>query len=199
VDRCDSLAGTTRIGCHSDTPAGGCALASTRYDFGWDRHNGIVTTARPTAATRKHRGAPTARPWTRGLATLLLGLLGLAAEGAALDLLLKADKSTYAPGEPITLTLEVPNRGPHPVTLHFRSDQRYDIVIRDSQGREVWRWSAEQMFAQVLGEEILPPGSAALTYGVTLRERLAPGRYTVVGIIPAEGGPISASLDLTIR
>ena len=137
-----------------------------------------------------------------GLAALLLGLLGLAAEGlgeAALDLLLKADKSTYALGEPIALTLEVANRGPRPVTLQFPTAQRYDIVVHDSQGREVWRWSAGQMFAQVLGEEILPPGSVALTYGVTLRERFAPGRYTAVGIIPAEGAPISASLDLTIR
>jgi hypothetical protein len=130
---------------------------------------------------------------------ILLGVLGLVAEGAALDLLLKADKSTYAPGEPIALTLEVANRGPHPVTLNFRTNQRYDIVIRDSQGREVWRWSAEQMFAQVLGEEILPPGTGTLTYGITLRERLAPGRYTAVGIIPAEAGPISTSLDFTIR
>jgi intracellular proteinase inhibitor BsuPI len=137
-----------------------------------------------------------------GLAALLLGLLGLAAEGlgeAALDLLLKADKSTYALGEPIALTLKVANRGPRPVTLQFPTAQRYDIVVHDSQGREVWRWSAGQMFAQVLGEEILQPGSVALTYGVTLRERFAAGRYTAVGIIPAEGAPISASLDLTIR
>jgi hypothetical protein len=137
-----------------------------------------------------------------GLAALLLGLLGLAGEGpggTALDLLLKADKATYARGEPIALTLEVANRGPRLVTLQFRTAQRYDIAVRDSQGREVWRWSAGQMFAQVLGEEILPPGSGALTYRVILRERFDPGRYTAVGIIPTEDGPISASLDLTIR
>ncbi|MEO8125898.1 MAG: BsuPI-related putative proteinase inhibitor [Bryobacteraceae bacterium] len=36
-----------------------------------------------------------------------------------------------------------------PLTLAFRSSQEYDAVLRDAEGRVVWQWSAEQVFAQV--------------------------------------------------
>jgi len=135
------------------------------------------------------------------LAAVLLAFLGLAAEsprGAGIELVLTAEKAAYAQNEPISLRLMVFNRGSEAVTLRFRTAQRYDVVFRDAQHREVWRWSAGQMFAQVLGEEMLP-ARGALRYRVTVRQRFPPGRYTAVATIPAEGEPISASLEITVR
>jgi Intracellular proteinase inhibitor len=45
---------------------------------------------------------------------------------------------------------EVVNHGPRPVTLQFRDSQRYGFLIRNVQGQEVWRWSADQLFTQML-------------------------------------------------
>jgi hypothetical protein len=36
-----------------------------------------------------------------------------------------------------------------PLTLAFQTSQEYDAVLRDSDGRVVWQWSADRVFAQV--------------------------------------------------
>ena len=117
---------------------------------------------------------------------------------AGLGIVLKADKETYGQGEPIKLTLHVINRGTEPVTLHFLSAQRYDVAVKNLEGQEIWRWSNGQMFAQVMGEETLQPGRKARTYRITVRERLSSGRYTVIGMIPAQEELLSESITISI-
>jgi hypothetical protein len=134
-----------------------------------------------------------------GVLVLALPVLAVGdAEGAGIDLILTADKATYARSEPIVLTIAVVNRGPEPATLQFPTAQRYDVVIRNADQVDVWRWSDGQMFAQVLGEEMLP-ARGALRYRITVRHRFPSGRYTAVATIPAEGEPISASLEIAVR
>lgn len=143
-----------------------------------------------------------------GLAGLLLalGLLGcghqpLVSESAgtpSLGVVLAADKAVYAQGEPIELILEVVNHGAQPITLRFSSAQRYDVVVQAVQGHEVWRWSSDRAFAQVLGEETLAAGRN-LTYRISVREPLPPGRYLIVGIMTVIGEQLSASTEITVR
>jgi len=118
---------------------------------------------------------------------------------AGLGLVLKADKETYAQGEPIKLTIHVINRGTEPATLHFLSAQRYDVAVKNLKGQEIWRWLNGQMFAQVMGEETLQPGRRAWTNRITVRERLSPGRYTVIGTIPAQEELLSESITIRIE
>jgi hypothetical protein len=120
-------------------------------------------------------------------------------EASELSLFLRASKAVYATGEPLDLTLEVVNRSPRPVTLQFRTAQRYDVLIRNAQGQEVWRWATGQMFAQMLGEETLPPEGGKLTYDVVAFVLLPPGSYTVTGVVPAAPAQMPARLELTIR
>jgi len=117
---------------------------------------------------------------------------------AGLGLVLKADKETYGQGEHINLILHVINRGAEPVTLHFLSAQRYDVAVKNLEGQEIWRWSNGQMFAQVMGEETLQPGRRARTHRITVRERFSPGRYTVIGMIPAQEELLSESITISI-
>jgi hypothetical protein len=116
-----------------------------------------------------------------------------------LSLLLRANKAVYAEGEPLELTLEVVNRSPRPVTLQFRNSQRYDFLIRNAQGQEVWRWSAGQMFAQILGEETLVPDGKNLTYRTVAPLPPMRGSYTIIGVVPALGAQMSARLQVTIQ
>jgi hypothetical protein len=59
----------------------------------------------------------------------------------------------YDQGKPVQLTITV--AASESVTLYYRTAQRYDIVITDQEGQEVWRWSKDKTFGEVLGEETL--------------------------------------------
>jgi Intracellular proteinase inhibitor len=120
-------------------------------------------------------------------------------EASELILLLRANKAVYATGELLELTLELVNRSPRSVTLEFRTAQRYDLLIRNAQGQEVWRWGADQVFAQMLGQETLPPEGGKLTYYVAASAPLPPGSYTITGVVPAVDAQMSARLELTIE
>lgn len=117
---------------------------------------------------------------------------------AGLDLSVTTDKTAYAPGEPIVVTLRMANRGVQPKTLHFRTAQRYDVLIEDAQNRRAWQWSEGQLFAQVLGEETVGPGQER-TYRVSVRARLARGAYTLTGVVPSAEGRLLASVAITTQ
>ena len=100
----------------------------------------------------------------------------------------------------MALTLQLVNHSPRPVTIQFRDSQRYEFLIRNAQGQEVWRWSANQMFAQLLGQETLSPNGGNLTYCVVVRATLGQGRYFITGVVPALDTPrMLTRLEVTIR
>jgi hypothetical protein len=154
----------------------------------------------------RSRSAPYRLVLLASLLVLLPGLgawhrsaVGESAERVGVSLVLKANKATYTKGEPLALTLQIVNQSPRAVRLHFRDAQRYDVVLQDAQGEAMWRWSTDRMFAQVLGKESLQPAGGQLTYRITIRNRFPPGPYIVVGTIPAEEGPFSASTNIRIE
>ncbi|GFP32875.1 hypothetical protein HKBW3S42_01180, partial [Candidatus Hakubella thermalkaliphila] len=53
-------------------------------------------------------------------------------------------------GGEIRLALEVKNIGDEEDTIIFNSAQMYDFWVIDAQGQELWRWSADKAFAQVI-------------------------------------------------
>jgi len=95
------------------------------------------------------------------------------------------DKDSYAAGEPIQMALTITNPRKEAVTLYYRDAQRYDFFVV-SGDQEVWRWSADQLFAQVLGQETLAPGHY-LVYRETWNQRDGQGQqvpaatYTLYG------------------
>jgi hypothetical protein len=136
--------------------------------------------------------------WQRPL-TYLDSKVEVRSDMSDLSLLLRTNKMVYAEGEPLELTLEVVNRSPRPVTLQFRDSQRYDFLIRNAQGEEVWRWSADQMFAQILGQETLSPDGGKLAYRIMTQVPLMRGSYIITGVVPALDAQLSARLEVTIQ
>jgi hypothetical protein len=57
----------------------------------------------------------------------------------------------------IGMALRVFNHSYIPVTFDFTTSQRYDFAIYNSNGTEVWRWSDDMAFLQVLGQVTLAP------------------------------------------
>jgi len=60
----------------------------------------------------------------------------------------------------ISMCIRVFNRSLIPVRLQFTTSQRYDFSIYNSRGYEVWRWSDDKAFLQVMGEIVLNPGES---------------------------------------
>lgn len=123
---------------------------------------------------------------------------GAGAELADLTVRVAPARTTYAAGEPITLTLGVRNPTDRAVTLRFATGQRYDFVIESAAGVEVWRWSANRVFTQALGEQTVPPGWE-LDYNETFAGRLAPGAYRIRGIVPSVGDSLAALGAVVVR
>ena len=112
---------------------------------------------------------------------------------------LATDSPVYRPGQPILITFEVFNHTSVPVRLDFNSGQRYDFVIEDNGGNEIWRWSAGKMFTMAMGQEELGPGNSRLIYEIEYAARLKPGQYKVIGILTDARRQTSATISVDVE
>ena len=143
----------------------------------------------------------------------LLGLAGVFTAGAAegqpapprspLAVSVATDKAIYRPGEPVRFTLTVTNTGATPATVMRSSGQRYDFIVRSSDGGEVWRWSRGRFFTQALEEDTIAPGRS-LTFVETWDQRdndgrpVPPGAYQVVAVYTTAPRLETAGVSFTI-
>src|SRR4051812_9349481 len=71
----------------------------------------------------------------------------------------------------------VTNTSKKRVELQFPTGQKYEFVVQDSIGREVWRWTKGRMFTQAMRNELLDGGET-----MSIKERwengARAGRYT---------------------
>ncbi len=98
------------------------------------------------------------------------------------------------PPEPVKLSevrqlpvhVVLTNRGDRAVELNFPSEQRIEILLHDSSGRVVTRWSENRAFADTRGTVLINPNEH-VDYSETIATReLAPGRvFTVEVTVPA--------------
>ena len=123
--------------------------------------------------------------------------LSLATQGFGASL--ATDRPVYRPGQPILITFEVFNYTPDPVGFDFTSGQRYDVVIEDHGGNQVWRWSAGKMFTMAMGRETLGPGNPRLIYEVEVTAGLEPGRYKIIAILTDVRRQTSATTSVDVR
>ncbi len=100
----------------------------------------------------------------------------------------------FEQGKPIQLAISVAVRDP--LTLYYRTSQRYDLAVVDSQGQEVWRWSRDRAFAQVTEEVPLGAGET-LSFAETWDQRDNDGQQVPLGNyqIVAEGSHCDANYE----
>jgi len=111
------------------------------------------------------------------------------------------DKTNYSVdvGDPIVMTLKIFNYNEEDIVFNFNTSQRYDFIIEDEEGNEIWRWSQDRMFATVLGEETLGPDNPQGIYMAEYKDRLGPGYYKVTGIFVAQNRPMSGSIIIEVK
>ena len=112
---------------------------------------------------------------------------------------MSTNKMNYSVGEPIKMTLKVFNYTQEDIVFYFNTSQRYDFIIEDEEGNEIWRWSRDRMFAMMLGEENLGPTNAEIIYKVEYKDKLSPGYYKVTGFFVAKDRPMSGSIIIEVE
>ena len=112
---------------------------------------------------------------------------------------LATDRKAYAPGDTIRATLTITHHGTRSVALEFGTSQRCDFEIHDAAGRTVWRWAADRMFAQMIGEETLGPERRAMLCREHFTAPGTPGRYQLVGKLVSGNQPMQATVAVTLR
>ena len=115
------------------------------------------------------------------------------------------EATAFRSRETITFAVTIRNRRDAPQTLTFASSQTHDCFVYKGENKEVWRWSAGRLFAQVITELTLAPGESrtfTVAWDQTDRQGapLPPGDYQAVGLVAARvPGARSAPVAFTIR
>lgn len=110
-----------------------------------------------------------------------------------LKVTLEIERESYCSGESVPMTLALKNIGDEPLTLRFSSGQQYDFIVARS-GKEVWRWSADKVFIQVLGSLTLAPGETR-EFKQTWQQKdnegqqVPAGEYEITGLVTTMGTP----------
>ena len=165
-----------------------------------------------------YRARQAARLACYGSAVLCLGIVALIlsfarapavasasniTEASAVVVLLASNEPAYQPGMVATFTIAVDNSTNAPLTMTFPAAQLYDVVVL-AEETEVWRWSADRVFADVITERSFPPGLTLLgrvtwDWRDTAGAPLPPGTYRAVGSLasspPRAGNVLEVSLS----
>ncbi|WHY67055.1 BsuPI-related putative proteinase inhibitor [Neobacillus sp. SuZ13] len=97
----------------------------------------------------------------------------------------------------IEFHFKVKNSLDHPQTLHFKTLQRYDYILKSSNGTVVKQLSKEQPNPKLPSEEFLKP-KGELNYTGTIKN-LSKGAYSITFILLAKEEPAKVSLKFTIH
>ena len=112
---------------------------------------------------------------------------------------MSTNKMSYSVGEPIKMTLKIFNYTEEEITFHFNTGQRYDFIIEDEEGSEIWRWSQNMMFTMALGEETLGSTNPEIIYKAEYKDKLSPGYYKITGIFVAQDKPMSGNVIIILK
>jgi len=124
-----------------------------------------------------------------GIFTMTAGAAPVTVERTEGNLTLAASvsKRAFAPGEPVGIHFTVRNAAAGALGVMFTSGQRFDVIVRRSRGDEVWRWSHDKAFIQVIQTATLLP-QEALSFSVSWDQRdfqgrrVDPGTYDLIAV-----------------
>jgi hypothetical protein len=139
----------------------------------------------------------------RWMTGALVGLVACSAPGvdqsepAAQDSVPEATSPPLVPSlsvqvrdDSVQFRLDITNATAAPLVLEFSSAQRADFAVEDAAGAEIWRWSAGQGFAQVLGSETLAAGETR-TWDTAWEAGERNGEFTAIALLTSTSHPVT--------
>jgi hypothetical protein len=86
-------------------------------------------------------------------------------------------KRNYNSKDTIPLCLQIKNTSDEVYTLNYASGQRYDFIIKNKAGDQLWQWQAGKNFALIATTTDLRPGQRQTFYQNIAPGLLKPGKY----------------------
>lgn len=99
-------------------------------------------------------------------------------------------------GREVTFSFQVMNAGKKKLEVAFPDGRTHDVVVLDSLGREVWRWSEGRMFTQAMQNRVLRT-SDVLMYEEEW-DSPAPGNYVAVATLASKNYPVEQRVEFTV-
>lgn len=96
----------------------------------------------------------------------------------------------------VRFAFEVTNAGKKKLELTFADGRTHDLVVLDSVGREVWRWSDGRIFTQSMQNRVLRT-SDQLRYEEAWGAP-APGRYVAVATLSSANFPLTQRVEFVV-
>jgi hypothetical protein len=97
----------------------------------------------------------------------------------------------------VAMDFRVMNAGAKRLEVNFPSGQTHEVVVVDSLGREVFRWSKGRMFTQSLQNKVLH-SSDTLDYDAVWQNAPA-GKYTAIATLASENFPMEQRAEFVVR
>lgn len=97
----------------------------------------------------------------------------------------------------VNFGFKVLNTSDKKLEVNFPSGQTHELVVLDSLGREVWRWSAGRMFTQTLQNKVLRQ-SDSLEYDASWPGAPS-GRYVAVATLASANYPMEQRTEFVVR
>jgi hypothetical protein len=101
-------------------------------------------------------------------------------------------------GHNAQFAMTIKNVGNKHAELDFANGQRYDFVVVDSLGREVWQWSSGRMFTQIVQNKQLGAGESMRVSETWTKAPVPPGKYTVVATLKSSNYPTEQRADFVL-
>jgi len=103
---------------------------------------------------------------------------------------LKIKNKRFKVDELVSFSLEISNTQDKTLKLFFPTSKIYDFTVYDEGGKEVYRWSGNKLFTQVVTRVILKPQEVRefnleWEQKVGFGDKAKPGKYQII----AEVGP----------
>jgi hypothetical protein len=97
----------------------------------------------------------------------------------------------------VALNFRVMNTGSKRLEVNFPSGQTHDVIVVDSLGREVFRWSKDRMFTQSLQNKVMH-ASDTLDFDATWKNAPA-GKYTAIATLASENFPMEQRTEFVVH
>jgi len=94
--------------------------------------------------------------------------------------------------------LNITNPGKKDIELTFPSGQEYDFSVRDSLGREVYRWGKGRMFTQSFQNKVLDGGETK-RFEEQASTSLPPGAYVAIATLHSTNYPVQERVAFELR
>lgn len=96
----------------------------------------------------------------------------------------------------VRFAFAVTNEGPKKLEVRFPDGRTHDVVVLDSIGREVWRWSEGRLFTQAMQNRVLRT-SDSIRF-VEAWKPAAPGRYVAVATLASMNYPVERRVEFEV-